>query len=185
MKSLSVLCAAAIVAGASFAAVAPAMAQNPPAPCKPAKLPPISTSRPAGPPSPEAVANLATSQAWLAQNAKQPGVKSLPSGAQYKVLTSGDKDAACANPDLRVRLHYEGRLTDGKVFDSSLDGAPAVFNLNSLIAGWQQVVPYMRIGDEWEIYLPPNLGYGERGSGADIPPNSVLIFKLKLLGMLG
>ena len=184
MKSLSVLCAAA-VAGAVLTAAASAMAQTPPPPCKPAKLPPISNTRPAGEPSPEATINLVEGQNFLAENAKKPGVKSLPSGAQYKVLASGAKDAACANPELRLRLHYEGRLIDGTVFDSSLDGAPAVFSLGGLIQGWQQVVPYMRIGDEWEIYLPAKLGYGERGSGSDVPPNSVLIFKLKLLGMLG
>lgn len=183
MKALSVLFATLLLLGA-VALVSPADAQAPPAPCKAGRFTPKPDMKGDDPAT--AAVNLAKAKTFMAQNAKQPGVKTLPSGAQYKVITSGQKDAACANPELRVRVHYEGRLQDGTVFDSSLDGAPRVFSLDGLIPGWQQVVPMMRIGDEWEIYLPPQLGYGVPGGvGGKVPPNSVLIFRMKLLGLLG
>ena len=123
--------------------------------------------------------------AFLAKNAKAPGVVVPPSGLQYRVLRAGP--AAGPHPALgdEITVHYEGKLVDGKVFDSTLStGQPAVMPLDHLVPGWMEALPLMRPGDEWELYLPPSLGYGDRGAGAAIPPGAVLIFKLQLLGVL-
>lgn len=123
--------------------------------------------------------------AFLAKNAAAPGVVSRASGLQYKVLRSGP--AAGAHPALgdEVKVHYEGRLVDGTVFDSTLaNGQPAVMELANLVPGWLEALPLMRPGDEWELYVPASLGYGDRGAGGVIPPGAVLIFKLQLLGVL-
>lgn len=122
---------------------------------------------------------------FLAENAKAEGVRTLPNGLQYKVLRSGPADAP--KPDLNdeVKVHYEGALVDGTVFDSSYErGAPAIFELKGLIKAWEQAIPQMRVGDEWLLYVPPELGYGPEGAGDDIPPNAVLVFRIELLGVL-
>lgn len=81
-----------------------------------------------------------------------------------------------------MTVHYEGRLTDGTVFDSSYErGQPATFPSDRLIPGWVEILPMMSVGDEWEIVIPSELAYGPRGAGGSIPPNSTLIFKLELL----
>jgi peptidylprolyl isomerase/FKBP-type peptidyl-prolyl cis-trans isomerase FklB len=127
----------------------------------------------------------AQSEAWLAHNAKEAGVKVLPSGLQYKVLSSGPASGAHPGPRDEVKVDYVGQLTDGKVFDSSVDrGAPAVMGLADLVPAWREAVPMMRPGDEWVLYVPPKLGYGETGAGGVIPPNAVLVFKIKLIGVL-
>ena len=124
-------------------------------------------------------------EAFLAKNAKAPGVVVLPSGLQYKVLRSGPATGAHPAPGDEIKVHYEGRLVDGTVFDSTLQsGQPAVMELANLVPGWLEALPLMRPGDEWELYLPPSLGYGDRGAGGEIPPGAVLIFKLQLLGVL-
>jgi FKBP-type peptidyl-prolyl cis-trans isomerase len=129
-------------------------------------------------------ANLELGQAFLAQNAKAEGVRATASGLQYKVLKSGPADGPRPKPADEIKIHYEGRLIDGKVFDSSLErGVPATFVLGNLIPGWVEALQLMRPGDEWEIYVPARLGYGEREAG-EIPPNSTLIFKIQLLGVL-
>ena len=123
--------------------------------------------------------------AFLARNGKAAGVVVLPSGLQYKVLRSGSAAGAHPAAGDEIKVHYEGRLLDGKVFDSTLaSGQPAVMPLDHLVPGWMEALPLMRPGDEWELYLPPSLGYGDRGAGADIPPGAVLVFKLQLLGVL-
>lgn len=123
--------------------------------------------------------------AFLAENAKKPGVTVLPSGLQYRILKSGPAGGPHPAVEDEVKVHYEGRTLDGKVFDSSLArGVPAVMPLSGLIPGWVEAMPLMRPGDEWEIYLPPALGYGDRGAGEDIPPGATLVFKLQLLGVL-
>jgi peptidylprolyl isomerase/FKBP-type peptidyl-prolyl cis-trans isomerase FklB len=100
------------------------------------------------------------------------------------VLQSGPADGPRPKPQDEIKIHYEGRLIDGKVFDSSLErGVPASFVLGNLIPGWVEALQLMRPGDEWEIYVPAKLGYGEHEAG-DIPPNSTLIFKIQLLGVL-
>ena len=117
---------------------------------------------------------------YLAENAKKEGVVVLPSGLQYQVLTAteGRKPAATDN----VKCHYEGRLTDGTVFDSSYRrGEPATFPLNGVIAGWTEGLQLMGEGSKFRFFIPSHLAYGERGAGASIPPYAALIFDVELL----
>ena len=117
---------------------------------------------------------------YLAENAKKEGVVVLPSGLQYQVLTAteGRKPAATDN----VKCHYEGRLTDGTVFDSSYRrGEPATFPLNGVIAGWTEGLQLMGEGSKFRCFSPYHLAYGERGAGASIPPYAALIFDVELL----
>lgn len=121
--------------------------------------------------------------AFLAANAKAPGVKVLPSGLQYKVVASGPAGPSPKVGDI-IKVHYEGKLANGTTFDSSFDrGRPALMPLDSLVPAWMEAIPQMRVGDEWVLYCPPELGYGAEGAGP-IPPNAVLVFRVKLLGML-
>lgn len=122
---------------------------------------------------------------FLDQNRKQKGVAVLGDGLQYKVVASGPADGPHAAKGDEVKVDYTGSLLSGSVFDStSATGAPAVLELGHLIPAWQEVLPRMRPGDEWLIYTPPNLGYGAQGHPPVIPPNSVLVFDIKLLGVL-
>ena len=131
-------------------------------------------------PRDKATMNQSEGQAFLEENAKHEDVVALPSGLQYKVLKTeeGDKPAAT---DV-VKVHYEGRLLDGTVFDSSYQrGAPAEFPLNGVISGWTEGLQLMTVGSQWELYIPPELAYGDQGAGGVIGPNSTLIFKVELL----
>ncbi|THD64633.1 FKBP-type peptidyl-prolyl cis-trans isomerase [Phenylobacterium sp.] len=120
---------------------------------------------------------------YLAANAKQPGVQTLPSGLQYKVIQSGPPGPSPKAGDV-IKVHYEGALTTGQVFDSSIArGKPLIMPLANLVPAWMEALPRMHVGDEWMLYVPPALGYGPDGSGP-IPPNAVLVFRVKLLGML-
>jgi FKBP-type peptidyl-prolyl cis-trans isomerase len=122
--------------------------------------------------------------AFLATNAKAPGVITLPSGLQYKVVTAGDPKGRSPKPGDIVKVNYEGKLVDGTVFDSSFQrGKPALMPLGNLIPAWIEALPKMHVGDEWVLYVPPALGYGPEGRGP-IPPNSVMIFRLQFLDML-
>lgn len=126
--------------------------------------------------------NLKTGQAFLAENKKKSGVKELPSGLQYKVVKKGKGKKPAA--DNTVSVHYRGTLTDGSEFDSShRRGQPATFKLGSVIKGWQEVLPLMKEGASWQIFVPPQLAYGERGAGAAIGPNQALVFDIELLGI--
>jgi FKBP-type peptidyl-prolyl cis-trans isomerase FklB len=119
---------------------------------------------------------------FMESNARADGVQTLPSGLQYKVVVSGPQDGVSPDTNDLVRVDYEGALTDGTVFDSSFErGAPAVMTPERLIPGWTEALQMMKPGDEWLLYVPPELGYGERGGPPVIPPNAVLIFRLKLL----
>jgi FKBP-type peptidyl-prolyl cis-trans isomerase FklB len=125
----------------------------------------------------------ASPAAYMANNAHAPGVKTLPSGLQYKVVQSGSAGPSPKLGDV-VKVHYEGALTTGAVFDSSFArGKPALLPLENLVPAWMEALPMMHVGDEWILYVPPELGYGAEGSGP-IPPNSVLVFRVKLLGLL-
>jgi peptidylprolyl isomerase/FKBP-type peptidyl-prolyl cis-trans isomerase FklB len=128
----------------------------------------------------------ADQQAFLARNAKEQGVTVLPDGLQYKVVRSGAATGPRPKVGDEVKVHYEGTFIDGKVFDSSYQGGqPVVFTVGEVVPGWNEVLQLMRPGDVWYVYLPPKLGYGERGAGdGAIPPNSVLVFKIELLGVL-
>jgi peptidylprolyl isomerase/FKBP-type peptidyl-prolyl cis-trans isomerase FklB len=124
-------------------------------------------------------------QTFMAANAKQAGVTTLPSGLQFKVVRSGPKEGLRPQLGDEVKVNYEGKLIDGAVFDSSYArGVPAAMPLKGLIKGWQEALQLMRPGDEWILYVPPNLGYGEEGAGGTIPPGSALIFRIELLGVL-
>lgn len=126
----------------------------------------------------------ATAKAWLATNAKAEGVVVLPSGVQYRVLKSGPRDGASPKAADTIKVHYEGTLTDGTMFDSSYtEGTPLVGRLDNLIPGWIEVLQLMKPGDAWTVWLPPEKGYGAEGAGP-IPPYSVLVFKIELLGVL-
>lgn len=131
------------------------------------------------------VDNSAESKAFLEQNAKAEGVKTLPSGVQYKVVRSGPATGIKPGPNDEVKVHYEGKLVNGKVFDSSYErGQPAAMPLAGLIPAWVEALQQMRPGDEWILYVPPEQGYGAEGAGDDIPPNSALIFRIELIDVL-
>lgn len=129
----------------------------------------------------EIQANLKASQAWLAQNLEQPGVAATPEGLQYKVIEANEGCAIDASAP--VTVHYEGRLSrDNQVFDSSyLRDKPATFPLGGVIKGWQIGVPMMKLGEKWELYIPPELAYGRKGSRGPIGPNMALTFTIELL----
>ena len=117
---------------------------------------------------------------FLSENAQQEGVVSLPSGLQYKVIETGEGDQP--GPSDVVKVHYEGRLIDGTVFDSSIQrGVPAEFPVNRVIAGWTEALQLMTVGSQWELYIPADLAYGAQGAGGVIGPNATLIFKVELL----
>jgi FKBP-type peptidyl-prolyl cis-trans isomerase len=126
---------------------------------------------------------VAAGRAFLAQNAHAPGVTVTPSGLQYKILKSGPASGPTPKAEDEVKVNYEGQLLDGTVFDSTYQrGEPAVFGVNGLIAAWTEALQLMRPGDEWELYAPANLAYGDDGAGP-IPPGSVLKFKIELLAI--
>ena len=123
-------------------------------------------------------------RAFLEQNRKEPGVKATASGLQYKVLRAAPPNAPRPKRGDTVKVHYEGTLTDGTVFDSSYQsGVPAVFTVGALVEGWNEALRLMRVGDEWLLFVPPDLAYGESGAGP-IPPNSVLVFRMELIDVL-
>lgn len=117
---------------------------------------------------------------FLDENAKRSGVKSTASGLQYEILKEGNGAKPAATDT--VVVHYHGTTIDGKVFDSSVDrGKPASFPVNQVIPGWTEALQLMTVGSKWKIVIPAALAYGERGAGADIKPNSVLVFEVELL----
>lgn len=119
-------------------------------------------------------------ETWLVENAKLKGVKTLPSGLQYRVLTEGT--GPIATDSTEVEVHYEGSLIDGTVFDSSYKrGKPSTFKPIQVIKGWKEALTMMPEGSIWNLYIPANLGYGERGQGRNIPGNSTLIFKVEVI----
>jgi FKBP-type peptidyl-prolyl cis-trans isomerase FklB len=118
---------------------------------------------------------------FLAENGKKAGIITTPSGLQYEVLKKGEGEVPQKTD--KVKCHYEGRLIDGTVFDSSIKrGEPAVFGLNQVIKGWTEALSLMPVGSKWRLYIPQELGYGERQAG-QIPPYSTLIFDVELLSI--
>jgi len=132
----------------------------------------------------DAKANLEAGQKFLAENAKKPGVQSTTSGLQYQVVTEGKGPKPKAG-DV-VRVHYKGSLLDGKVFDSSYDrGQPVVFPLDQVVPGWQEGLQLMPVGSKYKLWIPANLGYGEKGTpGGPIGPNSTLVFEVELIDIV-
>jgi FKBP-type peptidyl-prolyl cis-trans isomerase FklB len=127
--------------------------------------------------------NLADGQAYLASNKTKEGVKVTKTGLQYKILKDGTGPAPKATDS--VKVHYEGRLINGEVFDSSIQrGEPAVFPVSQVIPGWTEALQLMKVGSKWQIVIPSELAYGsEMRPGSPIGPNSVLIFDVELLGI--
>lgn len=129
-------------------------------------------------------ANKKEGEAFLAANKKKPGVVTLPSGLQYKILEKGKGKKPKA--DDTVIVHYRGTLINGTEFDSSIRrGQPITVALAKVIPGWREALPLMPMGSKWQLFIPPNLAYGERGSGKDIGPNATLIFEVQLIGIKG
>ncbi|MCH2357143.1 MAG: FKBP-type peptidyl-prolyl cis-trans isomerase [Pseudomonadales bacterium] len=126
--------------------------------------------------------NLTASEEFLRQNTDKEGVVSLDSGLQYLILASGPADGASPEVDEAVLAHYHGTLTDGTVFDSSVDrGEPAQFGLSQVISGWTEALQLMKVGDKWRLFIPPAMAYGTSSPTPAIPPNSALIFDVELL----
>ncbi|MEE0985666.1 MAG: FKBP-type peptidyl-prolyl cis-trans isomerase [Bacteroidaceae bacterium] len=131
----------------------------------------------------QAEENITKGKAYLEENGKREGVVTTTSGLQYEVLTEGTGKSPKATD--KVRCHYEGRLTDGTIFDSSYQrGEPADFGLNQVIAGWTEGVQLMKEGAKYRFHIPYLLGYGERGAGASIPPYATLVFDVELIKVL-
>lgn len=113
---------------------------------------------------------------WLAKKEAEPGVKKLPSGLMYKVLEEGPAGGTSPQADTKCSCTYAGQLTNGKQFDAgTIDFAP-----NQVIRGWTEAMQLMKEGDKWELYIPSELAYGERGAGAAIPPGAALQFQMKI-----
>lgn len=130
-------------------------------------------------------ARIKANEEFLAQNAKNSNVVTLPSGLQYTILTEGTANGRHAKPTDQVSCHYEGWLLDGTLFDSSLQrGTPATFGVNQVIAGWTEALQLMNEGAKWHLVIPSELAYGEQGAGGVIPPHSALIFDVQLLKIL-
>ena len=128
-----------------------------------------------------AAKNKAEGEAFLATNKNNPGVVTLPDGLQYKVITNGTGAMPDANDT--VTVNYRGTLLDGTEFDSSYKhGQPAKFPVSGVIPGWTEALMKMKAGSKWQLFIPSELAYGERGRPG-IPPNSVLIFEVELLSM--
>ena len=125
----------------------------------------------------------AEGEKFLAENKKKEGVVALPSGLQYKILTAGNGPKPKASDT--VKCHYEGRLINGTVFDSSIRrNEPAEFPVSGVIAGWVEALQLMPEGSKWKLYIPSDLAYGAQGAGEMIPPHSTLVFEVELLEVL-
>ena len=125
----------------------------------------------------------AAGQKFLAENAKRAGVRTMPEGWQYEVIKASESNDH-PTPTSTVKCHYHGTLTDGTVFDSSVDrGEPISFPLNGVIKGWTLSVPMMTVGSKWKVFLPSDLAYGDNGAGPKIPGGSTLIFEIELIGI--
>lgn len=128
----------------------------------------------------QAQSNADDAKKFLEENKSKEGIVVTDSGLQYKIITAGSGDSPKASD--KVKVHYRGRLIDGTEFDSSYKrGTPAEFPVNGVIKGWTEALQLMKPGGKWELYIPPELAYAERGAGNSIPPNALLIFEVELL----
>jgi FKBP-type peptidyl-prolyl cis-trans isomerase FklB len=126
--------------------------------------------------------NKADGAKFLAENGKKEGVKTLPSGLQYKELTPGTGKSPTATDT--VTTHYKGTLIDGTEFDSSYKrGEPVTFPVSGVIPGWTEALQMMKEGAKWQLFIPPDLAYGDRGAGQEIGPNTTLIFEVELISV--
>ena len=160
------------LAGFALASCGQEQASNTPA------EPPAAGAPPAG-----ATADMSPegNQKFLADNKAKEGVTTTASGLQYRVIKAGTGASPTANDVVNVT--YKGWLIDGTVFDETAPGQPAQFPAGALIPGWVEALQLMKEGDEWEIVLPSELGYGATGAGGVIPPNQTLVFNMALLGV--
>ena len=127
--------------------------------------------------------NIEKGKSFLEENAKRPGVVTLPSGLQYEVITEGNGKKPSATD--RVKCHYEGTLIDGTLFDSSIKrGEPAIIGVNKVIKGWVEALQLMTEGAKWKLFIPSELAYGAQQAGEMIPPHSTLIFEVELIEVL-
>ncbi|MFC2151935.1 FKBP-type peptidyl-prolyl cis-trans isomerase [Bacteroidota bacterium] len=125
--------------------------------------------------------NMEKMASFLEENKKNPEVVVLPSGLQYMVIEEGEGQSPL--PESQVITHYKGTLLDGTVFDSSYErGEPITLSVSHVIKGWQEALVLMKPGSKWKLFIPPYLGYGDRNAGS-IPPNSLLIFEIELIGI--
>ena len=127
-------------------------------------------------------ANKTEGEAFLAANKTKEGVVTLPSGLQYKILTAGTGPKPAASDS--VVCNYRGTLIEGKEFDSSAKRGPATFPVSGVIKGWTEALQLMPLGAKWQLVIPANLAYGERGAGAEIGPNSTLVFEVELISIV-
>jgi FKBP-type peptidyl-prolyl cis-trans isomerase FklB len=126
-------------------------------------------------------ANKSKSQQFMAENKSKKGIIALPSGVQYRVIEDGN-GAKHPTTQSDVTVHYRGSMSNGLEFDSSFArGEPVHFKVGDVIKGWQEVLPLMRVGDHWQVFVPPELAYGERGQPPRIGPNEALVFEIKLV----
>lgn len=124
--------------------------------------------------------NLERANDFLKTNKDKEGVQTTKSGLQYQAIKSGSGKTPALTST--VKVHYEGKLLDGKIFDSSIArGEPIEFPVNGVIPGWTEALQRMKVGDKWKLFIPPGLAYGERGAGRDIGPNELLVFEVELL----
>lgn len=127
--------------------------------------------------------NQAKSEEFLTANRSKTGIVVLPSGVQYRIIEEGD--GARPALDNKVKVHYRGSKVDGVEFDSSFArGVPEEFTVNSVLAGWQEVLPLMKQGSTWQIFVPPELAFGQRGNPPAVGPNETLMFDLKLIEII-
>jgi len=123
-------------------------------------------------------------ETFLAENKTKKDIVTLPSGLQYRIINTGKGKVSPKETDT-VSVHYSGKTIDGKEFDSSYKrGQPVEFPVNGVIPGWTKILQHMKPGDKWEVFIPSELGYGERGAGQDIGPNAVLVFEIELLSIV-
>ena len=131
----------------------------------------------------EGTRNRTQGQQFIAKYKKFQGVKSLPSGVLYRVVKSGNGPSPKQTD--RVKTHYTGKLVDGTVFDSSVErNQPAVFPVNGVIRGWTEALQSMKVGDKWQLVIPPEMAYGKQGSPPVIPPEATLVFDIELLDIV-
>ncbi|MBA4166814.1 MAG: FKBP-type peptidyl-prolyl cis-trans isomerase [Chitinophagaceae bacterium] len=130
--------------------------------------------------SEKAAGNKTEGKAFLDSNKSKPGVTTLPSGLQYMVIKEGTGPKPALTD--KVKVHYEGSLLNGKIFDSSIQrGEPIELNVNGVIAGWTEALQLMPVGSKWKLFIPSDLAYGDNGAGADIKPGATLLFDVELL----
>lgn len=131
----------------------------------------------------KAAGNRKLGEEFLAANKSKPGVVTLPSGLQYSVIKEGTGPKPVATD--KVKVHYEGKLLDGYIFDSSIQrGEPIEFNVDGVIPGWTEALQLMPVGSKWMLFIPADLAYGDNQAGPDIKPGSTLIFEVELLDIV-